>query len=506
MTMKNYKIYHKAVILAALLLSSAACKDTLDINKTPNNPAIEAATPEVLFPSATMSTAGRVGGELAILGGIWSQYWTQSNSSNQYKTIDSYNLQKIDLNGSYNELFAGALADYQLAISKAQARADWRYNLMATVLKAYTYQVLVDLYDQVPYFEAFQGQANLQPKFDDGYTIYKALLAEIDAALAKDYKTLKFSDTQKATDFVFYGDMNKWEQFANTLELKMYLRMVNAKPAEAQAGIAKLYTAGANFLTTDAGIYKDGKGNNIFTTATNGENPFYEYNIKRLNTTTNLRASITFTSFLSSNVDPRAVRYFGTATPIGIHQGDFSATQAAQPTYSNATTPLQDASDPVWFITAAESNFMQAEALERYYSGVGAKERYNAGLTAAFVQVGLTAGAADPFIAGKYAYPTAGTFQQKLKAIIVQKWASFPGSHALESFFEQQRTGYPQISPVYSTASSYLGSNAGEWVYAKNGVTSGKFPKRLVFPASERDRNKNTPAEVPITTKVWWGL
>jgi hypothetical protein len=67
------------------------------------------------------------------------------------------------LNGSYNELFSGALADYQLAINLAVARNDWRYNLMATVMKAYTYQVLVDLYDKVPYTEALKGLDNLQP-------------------------------------------------------------------------------------------------------------------------------------------------------------------------------------------------------------------------------------------------------------------------------------------------------------------------------------------------------
>jgi hypothetical protein len=41
-------------------------------------------------------------------------------------------------------------------------------------------------------------------------------------------------------------------------------------------------------------------------------------------------------------------------------------------------------------------------------------------------------------------------------------------------------------------------------VYSATGVTAGLFPKRLVFPASETERNKNTPPQVPITTPVWW--
>lgn len=491
---KIFNSYHGAVVVFAILFFTASsCKKTLDINEDPNNPGIENATPEVLFPSAVMSTAGMVGGQLAIVGGIWSQYFTQSAFSNQYKDIDSYNLKSVseEVNLPYEELYAGALIDYQLAITKAQERQDWRYNLMATVMKAYTYEVLVDLYDKVPYSEALQGQGNLQPKFDDGEAVYAALLAEINEALTHDFKSSAFSDAQKKTDFVFNGDMNKWEQFANTLKLKMYLRMVNAKPADAEAGIRGLYQSGGNFLADNAGV-------NVFTDVPNKSNPFYEFNIRRLNTTTNLRASFTFTSWLAANGDPRIVTYFNTPNPIPMHQGDFAATQTQQPSYTNSTVFFQNATDPVWFISKAESYFMQAEALERYFGGAGAKALYDAGVTAAFEQAGLAPGA---LLTGKYAYPVAGTFEQKLEAIITQKWASLPGSHALEAFFEQNRTGYPKISPVYSTDQAYV---PGQWVYVKNGVTQGKFPKRLVFPDYERTRNSNTPAQVDLTTKVWW--
>lgn len=478
-------------MFSAIVFLAFGCKKTLDINVSPNNPLIETTTPEVLFPSAVASTTGRVGGDLTILGGIWAQYYTQANASNQYKTIDSYALTRNDFNGSYNELFSGALADYQLAINLAKAKSDWRYNLMATVMKAYTYQVLVDLYDKVPYTEALKGVENLQPKFDDGYTIYVGLLAEIDAALAKDYTSIALSGDQKKTDFLFGGDMSLWTKFANTLKLKMYLRMVNAKPAEAQAGITKLYTDGANFLTTSAGIA-------TFDGTPDNSNPFYEYNIRRLNTTTNLRASKTFTSWLTTNNDPRVNYYFGTANPTPINQGDYTATATQQPTYASATVFAQTAKDPVWFISAAESYFMQAEALERYYGGTGAAAMYQNGVRAAFTQVGLAVGT----IPAPYLVYSGVTFEQKLEQIIVQKWASFAGSHSLEGFFEQERTGYPKTSAVYSTEATYI---AGQWVYSKNGVTSGLFPKRLVYPASSRDRNSNTPAEVPITTKVWWG-
>lgn len=498
--MKNRNIKIKSIffVLAATSLSFG-CSKINDINNSPNNPPIEQATPQVLFPSGVLSTAGQVGGELDIIGGIWSQYWTQSPIANQFKTIDSYNLQRQDFNGGYNELFGGALADYQLAISKAKDAKLYNFYLMSTVMKAYTYEVLVDLYDQVPYTEAFQGPAKLNPKFDDGFTVYKGLIAEINAALATDYKGAPFVGNEKNTDFLFNGDMDKWRQFANTLKLKMYLRMVNTHAADAEAGVRALYNAKADFLTVDAGI-------TTFTDATDQRNPIFAYTVFNLGGN-DLRASKTLASWLIQNNDPRAIVYFGLANPVSVDQGNYTAPQSAQPTYYSATAPNLKATDPVYFITTAESQFLQSEAGLRY--GVtDPGTAFDKGVDAAFAtyrdtSIKVPVDQVTKERAEAYTYPKNADFQGKLKAIIYQKWASFPNSHALEGFFDQERTGYPENSAVYSLDENYI---AGQWVYSKNGVTGGRFPKRLVFPDSERSRNSSTPAEVPITTPVWWGL
>lgn len=488
--MKNRNIKIKSIVTVAAAFLAFGCNKINDINTSPNNPPLGAATPQVLFPSAVVSSAGVIGGQLDIIGGMWGQYWTQAPAASQYRTIDAYSLQRSDLftNGDYTELFSGALPDYQLAITQAKANKQYPFYLMATVMKAYTYEVLVDLFDEVPYTDALKGDANLQPKFDDGFTIYKGLLAEIDAALATDYNvTLTAADAK--TDFLFQGNMDNWRKFANTLKLKMYLRMVNTHAADGEAGVRALYTAGADFLDTSAGI-------NIFSDATNLRNPIYAFEVFNLGAV-NLRASKTFTSWLVANNDPRTAPYFGTAAPIGIDQGNYNASQSAEPSYYTATAPKLGAADPVYFLTAAESFFLQAEAAARY--GVGdAQGSFNSGVQAAFAQYSLTAPTG-----GVYAYPNSANLQTNLRAIIYQKWASFPNSHTLEGFFDQERTGYPEISPVYSLDASYV---PGEWVYSKNGVTGGKFPKRLVYPDAERTTNSNTPPEVPITTPVWWGL
>lgn len=487
-----------------IALTIISCKKQLDINTDPNNPNPGQLTPKLVFPAGVVDAAGRIGGHLEVLGGMWAQYYTQGTTANQYKDIDAYNVTKSF--GSTNrgvdwvELYSGALNDLTFVINKSKEQQDWNYFLMGTVMRAYTLQVLADLYDKIPYTEAFQGAANLQPKFDDGYTVYKGLLAEIDTALNKDFSA-SLNTSAGNTDFVFPASdaswsINPWIMVANTLKLKMYLRMVYAKPTEADAGIKTMYAKGAKFLDRDAKI-------NNFENSANRANPLYTYNVVQTNDA-NIKASVTFLSWLQTNGDPRIDDYFkfqtnSTTAYLGINQGDYLN---ADPLFNNASKVNIKPTDPVDFISLAESDFLQAEALERYFSGTGAKAMHDAGVTASFARYGDNAA---PFIAagGKYAYPSTATFEQKLEAIIVQKWASMPKTHSLEAFFEKNRTGYPRTSTVYSTASNYV---PGQFVYSKNGITNGLFPKRLIFPDLETSKNLNAPADEPITAKVWWDV
>src|SRR3982751_453678 len=316
--------FKNSVLIAGVVagMFGTGCKKQLDVNRTPNSPGAEQGTPKLVFPAAVMGTAARVGGDLAILGAIWGQYATQSALSSQYRQLDAYNVDGSQINGPYTGMFSQGLKNYQLIIDKAKEASDWNFLLMATTMKAYTMGVLVDLYDKVPYTEALQGGANLNPKFDDGQAIYTALLTELDAALAKDFTAstntspgkndLIFppasgaSDVDKQISWNTGGNINKWKQFANTLKLKFFLRMVNKNAAAAQAGIQKLYTDNVTFLSTDAGV-------SGFTDVAGKDNPMYEQNIRQLNTPDNIRASKTLATFLQDKVDPRITYFYGSA-------------------------------------------------------------------------------------------------------------------------------------------------------------------------------------------------
>jgi hypothetical protein len=223
-----------------------------------------------------------------------------------------------------------------------------------------------------------------------------------------------------------------------------------------------------------------------------------------LNTNQNLRASTTLFSFLDDNNDPRldALYVPGSAGQRSLDQGSFNtpSTVIVPTTISRA---LINPTAPVYFISEAESYFLQAEAVLRGLGTGDVKALYDAGVAASFEQLGVD-GSALYAAGGAYEFPAAGSTEEQLEAIIVQKWAALAGTtQGLEAFFERNRTNYPRVSPVLASDDAYV---PGQITYPLEGVTGGQFPKRLLFPDTERSRNPNTPAQEPITKPVWWDV
>jgi hypothetical protein len=466
--------------IMAMLFATTSCDDFLDVNTDPNNP-INAPV-ELLFPAAVISTAGTVGGQYAILGGLWSQYYTQNNASNQYKDIDSYNIISTNTTfaGRYTELYSGALNDYQVMRDRSRTAGQWDAYLMATVMQSYTYQILTDLYGDISIDEALQGnQGNVNPVFRPGPEVYDTLIARINFALAQDIPEGSASSGLSENDVVFGGDMEQWVRFANTLKLKIFIRQSEARPDVAQAGIEEMYAAGAEFLETSANV-------DIFEDVTSRRNPLYEMDQSTaLNTNQNLKASLTLFEFLEENTDPRLQALYREATSGGYkgqQQGTFNATTAQLDPLS-VSRALIEPDAPVYFISEAESYFLQAEAVLRGWGTGDAAALYNAGVDASFAQLGVDRG-------GRYPFPGGG-FEEQLKAIITQKWVALAGTYqGLEAYFEQLRTGYPDF-----------------FDYPVEGVTGGVFAKRLPLPNIVSQRNPNAPqTPVPITTPIWWDI
>ena len=496
------------LLLSLLIFLLPSCEKFLDVNTDPNNPAV--VEDYLLLPASQVSIASVFSADYGLIGSFWAQHWAQNNTSSQYKTFETYTIASNDgnINLSYRELYFGGLADNEIIHLQAQAEENWGLYLMTSTIKAYTFQYLVDLYDNVPYTEAFKGEEGLfNPKIDKGADIYTAIYALLDDALSKDVSGFKNSRYSKY-DLLCGADMNKWTEFANTLKLRILLRQYKKNTAFAQAEIAELLANGV-FLTSDVQFTN-------FEDADSKSNPMYESDQRQLNTTNNIRACATFLSYLTENADTRKELMFQKiGTLNGGYTGMIPGSYEVPTTTFNAeqvtSRPIQTPTMPINLMTLAEAELLQAEAYLRAGNMAAAQQHYEAGVASSFNRIGADIGT---LLTGAYAFPATG-FEAQLEAIIMQKWVdAADGQRGIEAFIEQVRTGYPkkseisdQIAPGYTLPDNYI---PGTLIYSKKGTTGGKFPVRFPYPQCELNYNSNAAAYKAmkdadvLQTNVWW--
>src|ERR1700739_24075 len=120
------KIFIKISAAALMILMFSGCKKELDINHNPSVATVDQATPQLLFPAALLATTAKSGGDLALVGDMWSQYCTQAALAQQYTDIDSYDMISTDafVSGTYSSwriLYVDGLVNYQAVIDQSKA-------------------------------------------------------------------------------------------------------------------------------------------------------------------------------------------------------------------------------------------------------------------------------------------------------------------------------------------------------------------------------------------------
>ena len=479
------------IVFVALLASTYGCKKFLDVNE--NQDSVRAVGMNLQLPGAQASMAGTFGGSFHNLGSFWAQYSTQSPDAGQYEDMDSYRVTTDEFDREWSEVYTGALENLRNIKDEANATGATNYALVATLCESYTFQMLADLYNEIPYSEALAGAANTTPKFDNGADIYPEIISKIDEAIAA-YEANPSTNDLSTADIIFAGDMDQWIRFANTLKLKMYMRQSytsSPKGAEINALLTE-----DNFLTADASMSSFGSGEGQ-------RNPYYEIQVDRLGDVNN-RASNTMIKFLRDSlpVDDRLdVLYMaGGSAHQAKEQGDFANRDISS---DDLSIPYYEATTPVYFITMTELHFLKAEAMVRYAAGAGAQAEYEAGIDASFAMHGLSTSSSFYGAGNKYAYNATGDVETDIAQIMMQKWVAMCNSQNLEAFFEVNRTQQPPLS----TNAQGTPGNIGERTLSYASVLSGTAtPRRLSVPDVEVVRNSNAPSQPAngLATKVWW--
>ncbi|MEY3179380.1 MAG: hypothetical protein RJB42_1623, partial [Bacteroidota bacterium] len=307
------------VVLFALSLGSCT-KNTnlfdLDINVDPNNPT--QGSVKLLLPEAQRNMAGWVQG----LSG------TQMGMMGQIGNSDSYGLGANGFYGSWTSFYTGWGKDVDEIIKAAKAAGNKPYLGVAQAMKAYGFSMMVDLFGTVPFTEAFGGNAatsNINPKFDDGPTIYAECYKLLDSAIAN----LNAASTIGISpDIMYSGSKANWIRFANSVKLRMLITSRRANTsAKSQIEAALNPTGGLITGTSNDFTWKYGSQINPEL-----RHPWYTAAYLASQDFSYLEVDMMFNMFLAK--DPRFPFYYRRQTTYVLNQNN--------PTDKGAT-PVQGA-------------------------------------------------------------------------------------------------------------------------------------------------------------------
>ena len=489
----------KKIFFASLLvlgLSLTSCDDYLDINQDPNSPTQENMTPNMMLPAAELNICHSYGDFLRTVSGYFTQYYSQYFGTSNYLDYSQFKMSPTRSSSTYTQLNTRALNNIKTIRELAADNEEWGTYLAATVLRVFTYQVLVDCYGEVPYTQALNLEY-LTPEYDDGQTIYDGILAELDEALAK----VSGSD-QVATSLLFpNGNAADWIKFANALKLRILTRESGVKDVNSQIGAL---IAEDNFPTSNVQLA------DCWRDEAEQANPFYmedafcSYGASQQNIVLNIALLGTMNAYS----DARLQAYFN-PNGSGVYTGSVSGTNFSTTANYKAAywcRPNAHYDDPVVLISTSDINFYIAEYYAKNGNSSQAQAYYRKAIEASFENAGVSG--ADAAIA---AYPLGSNWKE---AIGIQKWVDLSGYNSFEGWCELRRLGYPAMSNVtgdqlYNEATDAYNPNAyiPGTLYKPiqcNTSLNGGILQRFPYAESSANRNQNTPDYPGDNAPIFW--
>ncbi|MCL3779207.1 SusD/RagB family nutrient-binding outer membrane lipoprotein [Prolixibacteraceae bacterium JC049] len=427
---------------------------------------------------------------------------------------------------AWNSSYEGIMAPAKKIIELAQEKKKPQFEAWAKLIRIYGMQRVASLHGPIIYSD--YGKSATTSKYDAEETLYTNFFTELDEVMTvlTEYKDFKGF---KRFDVAYKGDITKWLKLANTLRLKLAIRISNIKPDLAKTQAEKAVANEFGLIVSNDDNFNVDLGGTPHPLST----ICYSWGDTRM--------SATMESFLVGYHDGRVGKMFApiadadmalvtdhAAFPYkGIKNGAKLVAKERRVSYSKVgeffqTTPYHT------LVNAAEVNFMLAEGKLRGWNmgGKTAQQYYEDGIRTSFTQWG--ASGADEYLANnalkpinykdpKGETPTENAFdaqteitiawddaaanEVKLERIITQKWiAGFPDSY--EAWSDFRRTGYPKIEPVYQNDSNESDGT----------IANGDYIKRMRFIEKEYASNQAGVADAvtklggpdKINTSLWW--
>jgi len=472
--MKLQGISRKLSVLALAVTVGACDTGLTDLNQNPNAPTDVPS--DLIFRQALQSVASTALGVTMSWNhaGLWAQHVAQI----QYADEDRYQPRVDNIQAIWDAFYVGPAKDFDVIVSKSANRP--LQEGVGLVMKSWTFGVMTDLWGDIPYSQALQGEAGtFTPVYTPQQEIYNGLFTDLrraDQLLGAGGAT-GFG----AADLVYAGDAGKWQRFANSLRLRDAMHLTKADPAKARAEFEAAVTRPLFASNADNASLR-------YTGAAPNQNPFFVNVLSR----DDHRISATMVNMLKSLNDPRLAVYAQPAQASGEYVGYGNGLPNNSVTLASASkigTAFLAASAPAHFMTYPEVLFLRAEAAQRGWNAGGgtAAQHYVAGIRASMEMNGISSAAIDAYLAQpSVQYNPATGLQQ----IANQKWIALY-LQGYEAWTEWRRTGFPQIVP--------------------GPAARGPVPRRFPYPGLEVSLNKDNlnaamarQGETGLNGRVWW--
>jgi len=495
--MKKYILHF---LMSLVLIMTSCTGDFEEINTDPNN-LVEATMPSILLKAQIEISHTFLDSNDVFMIGFWVQYYANGG----------YNDQPYDYTWNTNNIENGAfgyLKNLELLRRQAEKAGSSNYQAIAMIMMAWAYHNITDIYGDYPYSQAIQADLNqtFYPEFDSQESIYKDLVIKLKEAC--DMIDLSEPAISSSVDLYCGGDMIKWKRFANALRARLYLRMSNADPATAKAGLEEVFSNAENYP-----ILRNNRDNVNMTYIEESDQGshtciFVMQAVKQNNTR---RVSSFMVDLLCANDDPRRTIFLRPTRhseeavegepdpeaeepeeePMYIYKGYPAVIANRTENYDSydisevGNAISRDYKRPLDIFTYAELLFIRAEAAAKGFSvGGTAKDFYEKAILASMEKWGVEDEALiDKYMKSDFVKFDASKAEQ---LIITQRYIDSFQQH-FNAFAFVRRSGKLQMS----------------WNKVGFAKEHG-YPDRLPYSENIRKYNPNSAEHLAkVTTNLW---
>ena len=221
MSAKNPSL--SCTLLATIFLMGACADGLTDLNENPNGPRDVPAG----FLLSTAIYTGVVhlnAGLMTNHGAIWAQHLSQI----QLPNADIGILGTGSMNYFWRWYYTEVLMETQTLLEKGMAEEHVNAEAVGRIWKSWVFHIVTDHWGDVPYSEALNCEENITPVYDAQSDIYAGLISDLEVGAA-----LLSSSAQGfgAGDLIYANDFTRWRKFANSLRMRLAMRMSEADPS-----------------------------------------------------------------------------------------------------------------------------------------------------------------------------------------------------------------------------------------------------------------------------------